>query len=107
MKKMYINYIFNTCTEVFATAEEAVKRALEENQEGEYVYLNHYVDEEKGLDAWEAFIADGDMGGTRYVEKEDWDGLGYWEDGWDNKAEITVIKEPVVRHKMRASPKSR
>ncbi len=107
MKKMYINYIFNTCTEIFETADEAVKRALEENQEGEYVYLKHYVDEDNGVDGWEAYIADGDMDGTRYVEKAAWDGLWYWEDDWDDVAEITVIEEHAVHHKLRPSMKSR
>ena len=94
MKKMYINYIFNTCTEIFETKEEAVANALKENHDGDYIYLNHYVDKEHGLDGWHSYIApDGDMDGTRYISKAEYDDggwTGYWDDEWDAEEEITV-----------------
>lgn len=94
MKKLYINYIFNTCTEVFPTAEAAVQNALKNETNGEYIYLNHYTDSDSGIDAWEAYIADdGDMDGTRYIEKDNWNGLGDWEDEWNTEKEITIVEE--------------
>ena len=87
---MYINYGFNTQKEIYETAEKAVEKALK-NENGEYIYLNHYVDSDSNLQGWEAYLADsGDWDGVCYAEINDWNGLIYWEEEWDIEAEIEM-----------------
>lgn len=93
--KMYISYEYTSCKEIYGSLEEAIKEALEGESDGEYIYVNHYVDDD-GRNGWLAYIADdGDMDGTRYISIKEYteDGgrvTGYWDPEWDQKAEITI-----------------
>lgn len=98
-KKLFINYGFNTETEIFPDMKRAVENALVDHDDDndECLYLNHYVDSDNGLSGWEAFLSRSYSDGIMiddipaFVENgisEDW-----WESEWDTEAEIHTEEE--------------
>ena len=100
MTRMFINYGYNTETEIFEDINDAIKNAIESRDENDAAYedndtinVNHYVNKDNGLSGYEAYCTkEGDMSGTQYIKIDEYlerGATGYWEDGWDEEYDIT------------------